>query len=171
MNEYDKQAQDFATSCGLTMKCTYLGHYPRLGEYFVSQWSVVLTRPGKDPYVFTFSQSLNDSWKYLDHNSGKIYTFTKGLPVKLHKSHWPKKAERYQVVQYVLYPVKTPPTLYDVLAALCKYCPDTFDEFCDEFGYNNDSIKAQQTYFAVQNEAAQVRRLFGDVIKQLEEIQ
>lgn len=63
------------------------------------------------------------------------------------------------------------PTAYDVLACLTKYDPGTFQNFCDEFGYDTDSRKAEKTYFAVQEEWSNVQRLFGDVIDQLAEIQ
>jgi hypothetical protein len=41
------------------------------------------------------------------------------------------------------------PELYDILASIgSEYDLNdlSFEEFCDEFGYNNDSIKAQKTY-------------------------
>jgi hypothetical protein len=40
------------------------------------------------------------------------------------------------------------PTAYDVLACISHdtYCPDTFDEFCAEYGYNKESRKARATW-------------------------
>lgn len=63
------------------------------------------------------------------------------------------------------------PTKYDILACLTKYDPYDFENFCLEYGYNNDSIKALKTYKAVQKEYNNVVRLFKDVMEQLEEIQ
>jgi hypothetical protein len=64
-----------------------------------------------------------------------------------------------------------PPTMYDVLTCLTKYDPETFEYFCREYGYDTDSIKALETYKAVQREFNGVNRLFADVLEQLQEIQ
>lgn len=40
------------------------------------------------------------------------------------------------------------PTAYDVLAVVEKYHPDTFEEFCLNFGYVPDSVKARKIYRA-----------------------
>ena len=65
----------------------------------------------------------------------------------------------------------TPPTMYDILATLTKYDPETFADFCSDYGYNEDSIKALKTYKAVQREFNGVNRLFSDILDQLQEIQ
>lgn len=40
------------------------------------------------------------------------------------------------------------PTDYDILVTIKNesYCSETFEDFCDEFGYDNDSIKAKKTF-------------------------
>lgn len=64
------------------------------------------------------------------------------------------------------------PTAYDVLACLTKYDPGTFEDFCSEFGYDEDSRNAEKTYNAVKDEWQNVRALFTDSeIEQLQEIQ
>ena len=65
----------------------------------------------------------------------------------------------------------TEPTMYDILTCLTKYDPETFEDFCSEFGYDVDSRKAEKTYKAVCKEFAAVDRLFNDVIDELAEIQ
>jgi hypothetical protein len=42
----------------------------------------------------------------------------------------------------------THPTAYDVLAYIAGdvHCPDTFEEFCSEYGYSEDSRKAEATF-------------------------
>lgn len=62
------------------------------------------------------------------------------------------------------------PTPYDVLACLTKYDPETFENFCSEFGYDTDSRTAKRTYKAVVKEYAGVMRLFDDVIEKLQEL-
>lgn len=54
----------------------------------------------------------------------------------------------------------TPPTAYDMLAALTKYDPGSFANFCRGYGYNEDSRRAERTYKAVKREWAKVDRFF-----------
>ncbi len=53
------------------------------------------------------------------------------------------------------------PTLYDVLTCLQKYDVGTFEDFCDDFGYDNDSRTAEKTYNAVVKEFQAMERLFN----------
>ena len=53
------------------------------------------------------------------------------------------------------------PTLYDVLTCLTKYDPETFEDFCANYGYDNDSRKAEKTYKAVLREFNNMQRLFS----------
>lgn len=62
------------------------------------------------------------------------------------------------------------PNAYDVLACLTKYDPDSFEEFCHEFGYDTDSRKAEKIYKAVCKEWNSVNRLFSDVLNELQDI-
>ena len=63
-----------------------------------------------------------------------------------------------------------PPTMYDVLSCLQKNEIGTFQDFCSDFGYNDDSIRAYKTYKALLKEYNAVNRLFGDVLDELQEI-
>jgi hypothetical protein len=62
------------------------------------------------------------------------------------------------------------PRLYDVLACLQKYDVGSFEDFCGEFGYNDDSRTAERIYKAVCKEYDGVNRLFSDCIEELQEI-
>jgi hypothetical protein len=65
----------------------------------------------------------------------------------------------------------TTPTNYEILACLTKYEPGSFKNFCDNFGYSDNSIKARQTWEAVTNEWYEiVQPLFGDCLDELQEI-
>lgn len=57
--------------------------------------------------------------------------------------------------------IKTP-DLYDVLACLQKYEVGTFEDFCDNFGYDSDSRTAEKTYKAVLKEWKAMERLFNN---------
>ena len=63
------------------------------------------------------------------------------------------------------------PTPYDVLACLTTCNPESFDDFCDNYGYDNDSISAFKTYKAVVKEYKKVYNLYNaDELKRLSEI-
>lgn len=167
MEDYNKQANDFAAKIELTMSTVYVGHTIRLGDWAMAQYRVTLKRGGKE-YSFDFSQSLQSSWRYFEEGSFKAIA---GLPPRLNQKNWPTTGEAYNVGPYRLEPVKTnKPTVYDILACLTKYDPGTFKDFCADYGYSDDSIKARDIYFAVQDEYSNVVRLFGDVMDELQEI-
>lgn len=63
------------------------------------------------------------------------------------------------------------PTMYDILTCLEKYESRDFEDFCSNYGYDTDSIKALKTYKAVDREYKAVNRLFGDIMEELQEIQ
>ena len=54
------------------------------------------------------------------------------------------------------------PTEYDIMTCLQKYEVGTFEDFCSEFGYDEDSRTAERTYKAVVKEYDGVCRIFSD---------
>lgn len=67
---------------------------------------------------------------------------------------------------------KKAPTAYDVLACLTKSDPGTFDDFCGEYGYNNDSRKAFKVWESVAEEWQKVKTFFSkSELNELMEIQ
>lgn len=62
------------------------------------------------------------------------------------------------------------PTDYDILACLTKYDPGFFEDFCSEYGYNEDSRTAERTFLAVIKEWKETSRMFGDLLEELQEI-
>ena len=63
------------------------------------------------------------------------------------------------------------PSMYDILACLTKYDPESFYDFCASYGYDTDSRSAERIYKAVCKEYNAVKRLFGDILDELSEIQ
>src|SRR5574343_873661 len=55
------------------------------------------------------------------------------------------------------------PGASDVLECLCMdaTCPDNFEDFCAELGYDPDSRKAERTHRAILRQTAGLRRLLG----------
>lgn len=68
---------------------------------------------------------------------------------------------------------KQKPSSYDVLSCLTKYNPESFNNFCAEYGYDEDSIKALEIYKRVQEEYDNIERLYGesDELEMLREVQ
>lgn len=62
------------------------------------------------------------------------------------------------------------PSNYAILSCLTKYDVGSFEDFCSEFDYDDDSRKAYKIYKSVVNEWENVNRLFSDVMEQLQEI-
>ena len=58
-------------------------------------------------------------------------------------------------------PIPTP-TFYDILTCLTKYDPGSFENFCGDFGYDEDSRSAERTYKAVVKEYKAMARLFSE---------
>jgi hypothetical protein len=54
------------------------------------------------------------------------------------------------------------PSNYDILACLQKNEVGTFENFCGDFGYGEDSRKAEKIYKAVCKEFANMQKLFSD---------
>jgi hypothetical protein len=65
------------------------------------------------------------------------------------------------------------PSPYDVLACISDdvYTPETFEDFCSEYGYEQDSIKSLQTFKRCNRFAKRLREFFTEnEIEQLQEI-
>lgn len=54
------------------------------------------------------------------------------------------------------------PTTYDILTCLQKYEVGTFENFCGDFGYDEDSRKAEKIYKAVCKEFTNMKKLFSN---------
>ena len=195
MNEYQEQAQAFLDKTGTEIKTKFL-HY---NKHFDSDtekrdiYQITLTK-GNREYSFKFGQSLVCSGKYrvcqtyCPVKTRKTYSIInpivknvcKPSSLKCKSSKWvepcisindPKEANKLPRTANYLNTEFSEPTPYDVLTALTKNEPGTFQDFCDDFGYSNDSISAKKTYEAVRDEWLNVSRLFNnEEMKLLEEI-
>lgn len=101
-------------------------------------------------YYFDDDKTPRDIYKLKLSRAGKSYTFKFGQSIA--------DAGRK-------------PSMYDVLACLTKYDPESFENFCSAYGYDTDSRRAEKTYRAVVKEYEAVERLFGDILEELREIQ
>lgn len=62
-----------------------------------------------------------------------------------------------------------PPRAYDVITCLQKYDVGSFRNFCGDFGYDQDSRKAEKIYKNVMKEYKKVKEFFTE--EELEEMQ
>lgn len=149
MNEYIKQATEFLQKTYAKMKIEYVGLAVNK-EWKEKQkrclYEITLTSP-RGSMIFDFWDSIrNTEIRTMPFDAYNVQA-NKELAAK-------KKA--------------AVPSVYDVLACLQKCDPGTFENFCSDYGYDEDSRTALRVYLAVQNEYTQLARLFTP--EQMEEL-
>ena len=176
-SEYEQHAEAFLKATNTEFKCEFLKH----GKHFVDDketrdiYRITLTR-GRRSYTFNFGQLIACSGFYYTMGKQKVNIDRKYL-LKENKANLIHHFRMELNSQFmnngksdtIHYPVA--PTVYDVLACLTKSDPGTFENFCSEYGYDEDSRKAEKIYNAVLDEWKNVCALFTDgEIEQLQEI-
>lgn len=168
-NEYTKQAEKFLQDAGATMKIDFQGRAINTmwkEKQLRNLYAVTITTP-RGSYTFNFWDSFHNTeitlmneakyareclrrnWKYM--------TYFEQCKVRTELARKQKEAR---------------PNCYDVLACLTKYDPGTFEDFCAEYGYDEDSRTAERVYIAVQNEFANLKRIFyPEQLEAMQEIQ
>jgi len=166
---YEKQATDFLEKTGCTMEITFKENR----KYFPNDketrdiYDIEIVR-GSRKWKFEFGNSVANSQYYQDINhTERKYTLNGGC---LSGNYSINNMDKYK--SYVkLMPGKAP-SAYSVLACLTKYDPGSFEDFCNVFGYDNDSKTADRVYAAVKEEWLNVCRIWNDQeVKELSEIQ
>lgn len=166
MNEYTKQAQDFLEKASATLAINFVG--PTINKEWKEEklrnlYNITLTTL-KGSMCFDFWDSLHNTEitrMTLDEYAIKRY----GCKADALRYSERVAASRKLKAQKE----QAKPTVYDVLACMTKYDPGTFEDFCSNFGYDEDSRTAERIYFAVQKEYSQLSRLF--TAEQMEELQ
>ena len=179
MADYKKQGEDFLTETGTTLEVveTVPQKKPiwcKEGEKHGIQYAVTLKNE-RYSYTFDFWGSIADTemleiakdvqnnWRYSQSPQYfKLKDFLKkeGFPIGM-------TALGIRAVDKVKDAIK--PNAYSVLACLDVLYSDNFEDFCGDFGYDVDSIQAEKTYRAVQEQDRALRRLF--TMEQLEKLQ
>jgi len=179
MNEYEQQAKDFCTKTNTTIKVDWL----KYDKYFPDDkenrdiYGITLIK-GQMSYYFTFGQSINNSGFKLRYKSGTA----KGKEVHYMWEEQAIKESKHDKKLFEKFCIKTfgsmgnleivppeQPTEYDILTGITKNNPETFENFCSEYGYDSDSIKALDTYKKVQDEWYNIERLYS--LKEIEMMQ
>lgn len=135
-------------------------NYEQLANDFLTKTGTTLTveflKNGKH---FEDDKENRDIYKCTLTRGKRSYTFNFGQSIA------------QSIKNYCKTVLGTPPTPYDILSCLQKYEVGTFENFCGDFGYDTDSIKALKVYEAVKDEYLNIARLFNeDELEQLQEI-
>lgn len=184
---YDQQAQDFIEQTGCTIDVNLADNQT------CPIWG---TKCENDPFVYKYFSKYynkqvgiklphNHGLKYritIKNKAGKDYTFEYWNSIENSYGRRIKALDRME-----LFPSKEDltfdkvrrsakkPSEYDVFACISSdigYHLMTFDEFCDNLGYDNDSIKAKKIYDNTIEHSLQLSRIFTeDQINLLREIQ
>jgi len=162
LTDYDKQAIEFLHKCNVQFKAEFLKHDKHFADDKEPRdiYKLTLTR-GKRAVSFEFGQSIKHSGKYIVYRNGN-----KAFPYNVYDK--PTGYVRLNI-DYHLNPDFEVPNEYSLLATLQKYEVGTLENFCDEFGYDVDSKKAEKIYEAVCDEYAKVCMIFND--EELTELQ
>lgn len=141
-NQYHKQAENFLKKHGISFS------YVRQGE----EDSQICK--GKKNYVFrfTFSRPGKRDFSEIFHGSVADY--------EAHKNAGKDKQGFFSFKQAKKDKERAILHAYDVIACLTKYSPETFADWCNEFGYDTDSRKAFSIYEKVCEEWGEVRAFF-----------
>ena len=180
---FEKQASYFLEKTNTEFSCEFI----KYGKHFVDDederdiYKVTLKREGRI-YSFLFGQSIansgyffGDQQHFFDSDKCKYgETSKKKLVYGFYRTKKVKNLDLYvhmdmDTDQQI---IKKTPTAYDVLTCLTKYDPYSFNDFCLEYGYSNDSIKAKKTYNEVKDEYVNLCLLFNEKeMKLLQEIE
>jgi hypothetical protein len=116
---------------------------------------------GWEHYLWTVTLTREDRTRDLPYRMGLGHVGSKcGRPLP---------SSRYNTMPcshvrcYDAGPVPTPPDLYTVLTGLKADAThgETFNDWARDYGYDTDSIKARETYFACQQSETDSRAFFG----------
>lgn len=168
--DYQKQAQDFLTSTGTELKA----EFKRFGKHFEDDkterfiFKVTIKR-GKRSFSFDYGSSIADAESFFKDMVSEDWRKHFKYPARVLKD----EDELKSILPFInKHKDKiTLPSAYDVLACLTKQGFADFEDFCEAFGYDADSKKAEKVYDAVCKEWANVQKIWTDAeIEKLAEI-
>lgn len=172
MNEYEEQAQEFLNRTGTAFTIAFARHAPYFDDKTpIDVYTVTLTR-GNRKYTFEFGQSIADSGHKILDRYGKELKFDWNQNERDTKKFRRAAQDYFQSLSGLKVREPVVPNAYEVLAALTKYDPESFENFCDEYGHDKDSRRIEKMYKAVQDEWDNICKLYTDEeIELLKEIQ
>ena len=174
---YEQQANDVANEMGLTLTSRYLGHMKHFEndeqERAVFECTI---EKNDESYTFNFGQSVVESYSIRKGNYGRKKLSMFDVPFKTKEYFKQALLEEVKVWttgnEYLISLQKTKPSMYDILTCLQKYEVGDIEEFCQDFGYDSDSITANAVHKKVADEYRNMCRLFTqEELEKLSEVQ
>ena len=169
MNEYLKQAMIFLEKANAKCNIEFGGisRNENWKEKEKRNWYDVTIVTPKGEMKFVFWDSIHNT--EMSMITLKEYTEKKLKKLSSNMSYSEMTRAKRQLEKLK---ENAKPNEYDVLSCLQKYDVGTFEDFCSEFGYNEDSRTAKRIYFAVQRDYKNLLRIFNeDQMEELREIQ
>ena len=166
MNEYLQKATDFLNKAGATCQIVYGGiaRNENWKEKEKRNWYDVTIKTPRGSMAFVFWDSIHNT--KISQMSLEQYC-TKKLKLALEDCCYSEGVKLTKELNREK--EEAIPNVYDVLANLTKYDPGSFEDFCQEYGYDEDSRRAERTYFAVPKEYHDLLKIFAE--EQMEELQ
>lgn len=195
MNQYDQQAIDFLRKSGTTIKKEFV----KYDLYFPDDkekrniWSITMNNKNHS-YTFTYWDSIVNSSKYTTKpmkNNIEYLQYKKIIDAsEKHNAQWTRKTFNIKHDEDFLTRMKNiwycntyfkpkndsfievEPSDYSILACLDILYERDFNDFCDSYWYDNDSMNAKKIYDAYLEQDRNLRILFDrKELEQLAEIQ
>ena len=167
---YEKQAQDFLKETNTTLEVVEAvpqtpPNWSATKKHGI-KYSVTL-KNDYHTYVFDFWSTIRDSEMIELAKESESRGFDNPYIYEL-KKQIEKRELKLNPLQYryrskgLVDELKKEllPNAYDILACLSPMYEHNFQDFCNEFGFNEDSIQALKTYEACQDQELNLRRLF-----------
>lgn len=165
-SKYEEACELVKEKFGIEYECKFLKNdYHFNNDTSTRDIYEITLKRGTRNYTFNFGQSIMDSQYYQDSIKERTYTLNGQNRTGNYIIHDISKfikafpnggSQKLKLVK------GKEPTLYDILTCLTKYDVGTFENFCSEFGYDEDSRSAEKTYNAVVKEYESMCRLFSD---------
>ena len=94
----------------------------------------------------------NDNERYLDH---------RGRPSVRESIRYVRRTGQ-KIRGFKIKKRMDPPSDYDILSSIEKYDPETFEDFCSNYGYDEDSRNAENIYQAVRKQYQELSRIYNN---------
>src|SRR5688572_19913177 len=162
--DYEKQAQDFLDRFQIKFRATlsdskvapWQGRYNNGHHYRVTLSGGYVAHPRR--LTFDFWGSIADAEKLVQANKD-----LQNMQLQMQNTEPHLRINLRDLLQEAEQTVTNlHPSPYDVLACISSdiHCPETFEDFCAEFGDSKDSIKALQTFRRCSAFAKRLRSFF-----------
>lgn len=181
IEEYENQAKEFMEKTNTEFYVKFLEYNQHFHDDKDKRDIYLITlKRGDRSYSFRFGQSVVKSGEYEIYGNIKTGEKTDFVRTKIHlpinkdgkKSMNIKGFDMLNHGNSVKNKEFAEPTPYDVFSCMTKNDVGSILDFCADYGYNSDSIKAEKIYNACKEEYDNLCKLYSDEeMQMLQEIQ